>query len=182
MEIELHFPETHVSSSKLLFGNINLPCHNQTHTIMMNMYIYILFKLYIYMYVMRIYIYIINYLHHGGVSINNWKWYIMAHQDSLTIADHAELPLCCTSHTTTIYPTNRYIECTLKYPTLKIWVFPKMWYPQIIHFHRVFHYKPSILGFSSYFGGNTHIHISLGVQNRCLANPTASPAESPFLP
>ena len=25
------------------------------------------------------------------------------------------------------------------------WVFPKIWYPQIIQFNRVFHYKPSIL-------------------------------------
>ena len=25
--------------------------------------------------------------------------------------------------------------------------FPKWWYPQIIHFNRVFHYKPSILGY-----------------------------------
>ena len=28
--------------------------------------------------------------------------------------------------------------------------FLKWWYPQIIHFNRVFHYKPSILGFSPY--------------------------------
>ena len=29
-----------------------------------------------------------------------------------------------------------------------IWVFPKKkWYPQIIHSNRVFHYKPSILGY-----------------------------------
>ena len=28
-----------------------------------------------------------------------------------------------------------------------IWVFPKIWYPQIIHFNRVFHHKPSILGY-----------------------------------
>ena len=27
----------------------------------------------------------------------------------------------------------------------------KWWYPQIIYFNRVFHYKPSILGFSPYF-------------------------------
>ena len=33
--------------------------------------------------------------------------------------------------------------------------FRKSWYPQIIHFNRVFHYKPSILGYP-YFG-NTHI-------------------------
>ena len=29
--------------------------------------------------------------------------------------------------------------------------FLKWWYPQIIHFHRVFHYKPSILGAHPYF-------------------------------
>ena len=28
-----------------------------------------------------------------------------------------------------------------------IWMFPKWGYPQIIHFNRVFHYKPSILGY-----------------------------------
>ncbi len=28
-----------------------------------------------------------------------------------------------------------------------IWVFPKIGYPQIIQFNRVFHYKPSILGY-----------------------------------
>ena len=33
--------------------------------------------------------------------------------------------------------------------------FLKWWYPQIIHFNRVFHYKPSILG-CPYFG-NTHM-------------------------
>ena len=34
-------------------------------------------------------------------------------------------------------------------PSLKLamWVFPKIVVPQIIHFKRVFHYKPSILGF-----------------------------------
>ena len=39
------------------------------------------------------------------------------------------------------------------------WVFPKMvvLYPQIIHFHRVCHYKPSILGGFPPIFGNTHI-------------------------
>ena len=32
------------------------------------------------------------------------------------------------------------------------------YHPQIIHFTRVFHYKPSILGYT-YFFGNTHIPI-----------------------
>ena len=39
---------------------------------------------------------------------------------------------------------------------LSIWMFP--WYPQIIHFDRVFHYKPSILGVKSpYFWFNIRI-------------------------
>ena len=28
----------------------------------------------------------------------------------------------------------------------------KWWYPQIIHFNRVFHYKPSILGYPYFWG------------------------------
>ena len=32
----------------------------------------------------------------------------------------------------------------------------KWWYPQIIRFNRVFHYKPSILGYP-YFFGNAHV-------------------------
>ena len=35
--------------------------------------------------------------------------------------------------------------------------FQKSWYPQIIHFNRVFHYKPSILGAQPYFWVDTHI-------------------------
>ena len=39
-----------------------------------------------------------------------------------------------------------------------IWVFPKIWEnPQIIHFNRVFHYKPSILGYP-YFWKHPDIH------------------------
>ena len=37
--------------------------------------------------------------------------------------------------------------------------FQKCWYPQIIHFNRVFHYKPSILGYP-YFFGNTHMFLA----------------------
>ena len=29
----------------------------------------------------------------------------------------------------------------------KLWVFPKMGYPLIIHFQRIYQYKPSILGY-----------------------------------
>ena len=36
--------------------------------------------------------------------------------------------------------------------------FLKWWYPQIIHFNRVFHYKPSILEIPRIFG-NTHLGI-----------------------
>ena len=32
-------------------------------------------------------------------------------------------------------------------PLLDIWVFPKIGVPQIINFNRIFHYKPSILGY-----------------------------------
>ena len=42
----------------------------------------------------------------------------------------------------------------------RIWIygcFRKWWYPQIIHFKRVFPYRPSILGYP-YFG-NTHMGI-----------------------
>ena len=35
-------------------------------------------------------------------------------------------------------------------------VFQKKWYPQIIHFNRVFHYKPSILVFPPYFWKHPH--------------------------
>ena len=31
------------------------------------------------------------------------------------------------------------------------WDFLKWWYPQIIHFNRVFHYKPSILGYPCFW-------------------------------
>ena len=43
-----------------------------------------------------------------------------------------------------------------------IWMFPKIvgFCPEIIHFNRVFHYKPSILGYSTPIFGNTHIGIS----------------------
>ena len=34
----------------------------------------------------------------------------------------------------------------LKSHIVTIWVFPKILVPPIIHFNRVFHYKPSILG------------------------------------
>ncbi len=44
-----------------------------------------------------------------------------------------------------------YLQCVWKSVPVSIkqiskWVFPKIMVPQIIHFNRVFHYKPSILG------------------------------------
>ena len=48
------------------------------------------------------------------------------------------------------------------YPT-SIRCFRKRWYPQIIHFNRVFHYKPSILGYPIF--GNTPINQSLQAGN-----------------
>ena len=38
--------------------------------------------------------------------------------------------------------------------------FLKWWYPQIIHFNRVFHYKPSILGYH-YFWIHPHRYVNL---------------------
>ena len=45
-----------------------------------------------------------------------------------------------------------------------IWVFPKIMVPpQIIHFNRVFHYKPSILGgFSPYFWKHPYAPVEVG--------------------
>ena len=45
--------------------------------------------------------------------------------------------------------------------------FLKWWYPQIIDFNRVFHYKPSILGENPYFWFNTHISFHLGILTAC---------------
>ena len=41
-----------------------------------------------------------------------------------------------------------------------IWMFPKIGYPQIIHFNRVFHYKPSILGYP-YFWKHPYVYICI---------------------
>ena len=38
------------------------------------------------------------------------------------------------------------------------WGFLKWWYPQVIHFNRVFHYKPSILGYH-YFWKHPYIGV-----------------------
>jgi len=56
--------------------------------------------------------------------------------------------------------------------------FRKQWYPQIIHFNRVFHYKPSILGYPmvSLFLG-TSMSYSLDPCERdttCVSVPTSS--------
>ena len=42
--------------------------------------------------------------------------------------------------------------------------FLKWWYPQIIHFNRVFHYKPSILGYPYFWN---HPYIAGDLQNIC---------------
>ncbi len=41
----------------------------------------------------------------------------------------------------------------------QIWVFPKILVPPISNFNRIFHYKPSILGFSPYFWKHPYIYI-----------------------
>ena len=53
--------------------------------------------------------------------------------------------------------------------------FQKSWYPQIIHFNRVFHYKPSILGYHHFRKspdvGSTYLnHHLLGVEGRLLSH------------
>ena len=65
------------------------------------------------------------------------------------------------SHLTTIYQSSDKYEPRIKHlftichsifretlQDIPMWRFPKSWgYPQIIHFSRIFHYKPSILGY-----------------------------------
>ena len=45
--------------------------------------------------------------------------------------------------------------------------FRKWWYPQIIHFNKVFHYKPSVLGLPLFFG-NIHMNPYLSFQTTGL--------------
>ncbi len=42
--------------------------------------------------------------------------------------------------------------------------FQKYWYPQIIHFNRVFHYKPSVLGYP-YFWKHPYVHLFTVLQH-----------------
>ena len=62
-----------------------------------------------------------------------------------------------------------------KTPSLAYGCFLKCWYPQIIHFNRVFHYKPSILGYP-YFWSATHIN-SIGdvAADPSISRPFAGP-------
>ena len=64
-------------------------------------------------------------------------------------------------------------------PTQKVLVgrgygcFHKWWYPQIIHFNRVFHYKPSILGYP-YFWKHPYGEVQLDtLWNIHILNPTS---------
>ena len=45
------------------------------------------------------------------------------------------------------------------------------WYPQIIHFNRVFHYKPSILGYHYFW---KHPYIVESGNSICCQNPLAN--------
>ena len=49
-------------------------------------------------------------------------------------------------------------EKPIKNESMKIWVFPKIGVPQIIHIKRGFHYKPSILGYP-YFWKHPYGHV-----------------------
>ena len=50
-----------------------------------------------------------------------------------------------------------------------IWLFPKIWYPQIIHFNRVFHYKPFILGYPDFWKHPYHSIDIHGIYFECPA-------------
>ena len=61
-----------------------------------------------------------------------------------------------------VFPCSLTISCKQNM-TFSIWRFPKMgWYPQIIHFNRVFHYKPSILGYPDFWKHPFVMTVSLG--------------------
>ena len=76
-----------------------------------------------------------------------------------------------------------------------IWVFPKIGVPQIIHFNRVFHYKPSILGYP-YFWKHPHRKmnhtvdgseirrspVEVGSLSHCLQGLYKSQVVQDFLP
>ena len=47
--------------------------------------------------------------------------------------------------------------------------FLKWWYPQIIHFNRVFRYKPSILGYYPYFWKHPYYQMMIAVFNDLLS-------------
>ena len=59
-----------------------------------------------------------------------------------------------------------------------IWVFPKKGYPQIIHFNKVFHYKPSILGYH-YFRKHPYVRgavvLSISVNSTMIFPYTYTP-------
>ncbi len=48
--------------------------------------------------------------------------------------------------------------------------FQKWWCPQIIHFNRVFHYKPSILGYP-YFWKHPNVFVNGTLMNSCFFDP-----------
>ena len=52
-------------------------------------------------------------------------------------------------------------RCFLSNFLQKYGCFQKKWYPQIIHFNRVFHYKPSILGYHCFW---KHPYLRFGVK------------------
>ena len=94
MEIELHFPETHVSSSKLLFGNIHFAIlqpdpynHDEYVYCRYILYIHIIYSYYIFLYYMRIYIFIINYVtvEFPLTTGSDTSWHTRTRWPSLTI-------------------------------------------------------------------------------------------------
>ena len=63
-----------------------------------------------------------------------------------------------------------------------MWVFPKIGYPQIIHFNRVFHYKPSILGVSLFLDTPMYFFDLLFFIFLPCLSALSQAADDPFLP
>ena len=60
--------------------------------------------------------------------------------------------------------TVNFIRTFTSYHIIAYGCFLKWWYPQIIHFNRVFHYKPSILGYPYFCKHPYHVDLQVACQ------------------
>ena len=67
--------------------------------------------------------------------------------------------LHCTWKPVGVLGTPNWYIC--KYMRIIYGCFRKRWYPQIIHFHRAFHYKPSILGLPYFWKHPYDFHVCI---------------------